>query len=77
MIADAVDEAALTQASIVGAAPSAETEVVAETVTPCRPAGPSVVTTQTVEADRLIPSRKAVRRASGSVIASSCRARQV
>jgi hypothetical protein len=41
--------------------PSAEIEVIAETVTPPRPAGPSVVTTETEAADRLIPSRKAAR----------------
>ena len=34
---------------------SAETEQTALTVTPARPAGPSVVTTETGEASRLIP----------------------
>src|SRR5262249_41817693 len=37
---------------------SAETEDIALTVTPARPPGPSVVTTFTVAAARLMPSRK-------------------
>jgi hypothetical protein len=53
------EDEALRQVSIVGHGPSAEIEVMAETVTPPRPAGPSVVTTETEAADRLMPSRKA------------------
>src|SRR5262249_38282754 len=45
------------QTSRDGAAESADTEAIALTVTPARPAGPSVVTTATVAAARLIPSR--------------------
>ena len=48
-----------TQTSMVGPppspSPSAETEDMAETVTPARPAGPSVVTTFTVAAARDMP----------------------
>jgi hypothetical protein len=61
------EEEALRQVSIVGHGPSAEIEVMAETVTPPRPAGPSVVTTETEAAERLIPSRKAARSASSPV----------
>ena len=42
------------QTSIVGAPPSALTLVIADTVSPARPAGPSVVTTLTLAAQRLI-----------------------
>ena len=46
---------------MVGASPSAETEVIALTVMPWRPAGPSVVTTLTEAAARLMPSMKSCR----------------
>lgn len=45
------------QTRSVGFELSAETDAIAETVTPKRPAGPSVVTTLTVQAALLIPSR--------------------
>ena len=51
----------LTQTSSEGAEPSAETDVMALTVTPARPAAPAVVTTDTVHAARLMPSRNASR----------------
>src|SRR5450432_1869312 len=41
----------------VGRGVSADTETIADTVTPCRPATPSVVTTLTVHAAWLMPSR--------------------
>src|SRR6056297_2039580 len=66
------EEEALRQVSIVGRAPSAEIDVIAETVTPPRPAGPSVVTTETEAADRLIPSRKASRSAWSAVLSFIC-----
>src|SRR5215207_788003 len=46
---------------------SAETELTALTVSPCRPAGPSVVTSQTGVALRLIASTKAQRSASSKL----------
>src|SRR5215213_488968 len=46
---------------------SAETELTALTVSPCRPAGPSVVTSQTELALRLIASIKAQRSASSKL----------
>ncbi len=61
------EEEAFRHVSIVGHGPSAEIEVIAETVTPPRPAGPSVVTTETEAADRLIPSRNAARSSSVAV----------
>src|ERR1700722_6661367 len=45
------------QTNSVGRGVSAETETIADTVTPCRPATPSVVTTLTVHAAWLMPSR--------------------
>src|SRR5277367_5810259 len=45
------------QTSSVGCGVSAETDTMAETVTPCRPATPSVVTTLTVQAAWLMPTR--------------------
>jgi hypothetical protein len=42
----------------VGWGMSADTDDIAETVTPARPAGPAVVTTLTVQAARLMPFRK-------------------
>jgi hypothetical protein len=62
----------LRQVSIVGCAPSAEIDVIAETVTPPRPAGPSVVTTETEAADRLIPSRTRAREGRGLLRSVSC-----
>ena len=46
-----------TQTSIVGFSVSADTDDIAETVTPKRPAGPSVVTMLTVAAAWLMPAR--------------------
>src|SRR6202162_2015988 len=58
--------------SSVGCGVSAETETIADTVTPCRPATPSVVTTLTVQAAWLIPTRNCCRSArSVSFIAAS------
>src|SRR6267142_1567100 len=45
------------QTRSVGRGVSAETETIADTVIPCRPATPSVVTTLTVHAAWLMPSR--------------------
>src|ERR1700722_9867512 len=45
------------QTNSVGRGVSAETETIADTVTPCRPATPSAVTTLTVQAAWLLPSR--------------------
>src|SRR5271165_4361110 len=45
------------QTRSVGRGVSAETETIADTVTPCLPAGPSVVTTLTVHAAWLMPTR--------------------
>jgi hypothetical protein len=50
------------QTSIDGLGVSADTEDIAETVVPARPPGPSVVTTLTVVAVRLIASRKLSRK---------------
>src|SRR6266478_5519998 len=49
------------QTRTVGLFPSAETDDMAEMVTPDRPAGPSVVTTLTQNAARLIPSMNCAR----------------
>ena len=49
------EEDAFRQVSIVGLSPSAEIDVIAETVTPPRPAGPSVVTTAVSMAVALHP----------------------
>src|ERR1700734_3796344 len=58
--------------SKVGCGVSADTETIADTVTPCRPATPSVVTTLTVQAAWLIPIRNCWRRArSGSLTGAS------
>src|SRR5271155_1246270 len=54
------------QTNKVGWGVSADTETMADTVTPCRPAAPSVVTTFTVHAAWLIPDKKRCRKA-GSV----------
>jgi hypothetical protein len=51
-----------TQTSSVGRSVSADTDDIAETVTPNRPAGPSVVTTLTVLAAAAIPDTKRSRR---------------
>src|SRR5690242_9086421 len=56
----------LTHIRRIGRSASADTEDIAETVIPNRPDGPSVVTTLTVAATRLIASRKFCR--SGPVI---------
>src|SRR4051812_36697543 len=53
------------QASSVGRSPSAETDAMADTVTPNRPASPSVVTTFTVHAAALMPARKRSRKLAG------------
>ena len=45
-----------------GASPSAETEVMDDTVTPCCPPGPSVVMTDTKVVARAMPSTKDWRR---------------
>src|SRR5882757_3895603 len=50
-----------TQISTVGCSPSADIDDIADTVTPNRPAGPSVVTTLTHVAARLMPSMNRAR----------------
>src|SRR5580693_2451394 len=63
------------QTSSVGCGVSADTDTMAETVTPCRPATPSVVTTLTVQAAWLIPTRNCWRSARSGPLTGASRRR--
>ena len=67
MMACAAGLAWCTQTRSVGFGVSADTDAIADTVRPNRPASPSVVTMFTVEAAKLMPERK-LWRSSGSWI---------